>query len=122
MTKSNYLKNQRTITVQQNAIDATLYNQLRGLRLVSSTDALSLLCGRTPSYYRSMKAKRLGLKLGSLATLREQLSLKMEAEDNPQQTVIYGYGMSAVEQAIRSKVRLQLDYRKSDCNKTSFKS
>jgi hypothetical protein len=106
MKNSNHLKNRkfRVLNIQ---IDSNLYYQLRSLKLVSSTDALSQLCGKTTSYYRSMKAKHIGLKIGSLATLREQLSLRMEQEDDPHQSILYGYGMKAVEHAIRSKVLLQ---------------
>ena len=106
MKSSNNLK-KRKFQVLNSQIDANLYHQLRGLKLVTSTDALSQLCGKTDSYYRSMKAKQIGLKIGSLATLREQLSLRMEREDDPQKSIIFGYGMKAVEHAIRSKVLLQ---------------
>lgn len=106
MKNLNRLKN-RKFQVLNSQIDANLYHQLRGLKLVTSTDALSQLCGKTTSYYRSMKAKHIGLKIGSLATLREQLSLRMEQEDDPHQSVLYGYGMKAVEHAMRSKVLLE---------------
>ena len=113
MKNSNRLKNNNAFIGNHRQIDDYLYHQLRGLQLVANMDSLSTLCGKTPSYYRSMKAKHLGLKLGSLAMLREHLSVKMEAESNPQQSVIYGYGMKAVEQEIRLKVQLQQDSGKS---------
>ena len=101
-------KNQLKKFISKNrAIDNSLYDQLKKLNVVKSMDSLSVLCGRTTSYYRSMKAKRMGLKLASLTMLREHLSVRMEMADDPQQSVIYGYGMRAVEQAIRSKVLLQ---------------
>jgi hypothetical protein len=101
-------KNQLKKFISKNrSIDNSLYDQLKKLNVVKSMDSLSVLFGRTTSYYRSMKAKRLGLKLASLTMLREQLSVRMEMADDPQQSVIYGYGMKAVEQAIRSKILLQ---------------
>jgi hypothetical protein len=106
MKNLNRLKN-RKFQVLNSQIDANLYHQLRCLKLVGSTDALSQLCGKNTSYYRSMKAKHIGLKIGSLATLREQLSMRMEREDDPQKSIIYGYGMKAVEHAMRSKVLLE---------------
>ena len=106
MRKSNYLKN-KEYRLKNSQIDQQLYHQLRGLKLVSSTDALSELCGKTKSYYRSMKAKRIGLKVGSLATLREELALRMDEENNPRHAVVIGYGMTAVERAIREKVLLE---------------
>ena len=112
MSKSNYLKN-KNYRLRNCQIDQQLYHQLRGLKLVSSTDTLSELCGKTKSYYRSMKAKRIGLKVGSLATLREELALKMDQENNPKHAVVIGYGMTAVERAIREKVLLEQNISKN---------
>ena len=107
MKHSNRLKNNRTYIVQNAAIDSHLYNQLRNLNIVTSTDQLSILCGRNPSYIRCMRSKGLGMKLGSLTILRERLAQRMETEADPTSAIIAGYAMKVVEQSIREKCRIQ---------------
>jgi hypothetical protein len=106
MRKSNRLKNDRTYIAQNAAIDSQLYGQLRSLNIVTSTDQLSILCGRNPSYVRCMRSKGLGMKLGSLTVLRERLAQRMETEADPTSAIIAGYAMKAVEQTIREKCRI----------------
>ena len=107
MKNSNRLKNDRTYFAQNAAIDSQLYGQLRSLNIVTSTDQLSILCGRNPSYVRCMRSKGLGMKLGSLAVLRERLAHRMETEADPTSAIIAGYAMKVVEQSIREKCRIQ---------------
>jgi hypothetical protein len=107
MRNSNRLKNTRSYIAQNAAIDSRLYDQLRSLNIVTSTDQLSILCGRNPSYIRCMRSKGLGMKLGSLAVLRERLSQRMETEADPTSAIIAGYAMKVVEQSIREKCRIQ---------------
>ena len=107
MKNSNRFKNDRTYIAQNAAIDSQLYGQLRSLNIVTSTDQLSILCGRNPSYVRCMRSKGLGMKLGSLTVLRERLAQRMETEADPTSAIIAGYAMKVVEQSIREKCRIQ---------------
>ena len=107
MRNSNRLKNTRTNISHNAAIDSQLYDQLRSLNIVNSTDQLSILCGRSPSYVRCMRSKGLGIKLGSLTILRERLAERMEHESDPTNAILAGYAMKAVEQSIREKCRIQ---------------
>jgi len=107
MRNSNRLKNTRSYIAQNAAIDSRLYGQLRSLNIVTSTDQLSILCGRNPSYVRCMRSKGLGMKLGSLTILRERLAQRMETEADPTSAIIAGYAMKVVEQSIREKCRIQ---------------
>ena len=107
MKNSNRLKNIRNYIAKNVAIDNKLYDDLRSLNIVTSTDQLSILCGRNPSYVRCMRSKGLGIKLGSLTILRERLAERMEHESDPTNAILAGYAMKAVEQSIREKCRIQ---------------
>ena len=88
MRNSNRLKNTRTNISHNAAIDSQLYDQLRSLNIVTSTNQLSILCGRNPSYVRCMRSKGLGIKLGSLTILRERLAERMEHESDPTNAMV----------------------------------
>ena len=107
MKNSNRLKNIRNYIAKNVAIDNKLYDDLRSLNIVTSTDQLSILCGRNPSYVRCMRSRGLGMKLGSLTILRERLAERMEHESDPTNAILAGYAMKAVEQSIREKCRIQ---------------
>ena len=109
MKNSNRLKNIRNYIAKNVAIDNKLYDDLRSLNIVTSTDQLSILCGRNPSYVRCMRSRGLGMKLGSLTILRERLAERMEHESDPTNAILAGYAMKAVEQSIREKCRIQYE-------------
>lgn len=54
-------------------VDQRLLAELKRLGIVQTQYDLSRLCGRNPSYFSSMMAKRQGLKLGSLMLLASRL-------------------------------------------------
>jgi len=107
MRNSNRLKQASLYIAQNTDIDSQLYDELRSLNVVTSTDQLSILCGHSRSYMRCMRSKGHGIKLGSLAILRERFAQRMETDADSTIAILAGYAMKAVEHSIREKCLIQ---------------
>ena len=88
-------------------VDQRLLAVLKRLGIVETQYDLSRLCGRNPSYFSSMMAKRQGLKLGSLVLLASRLRQRSGEVADARVGMVLHQADQLVRQAIEEKCRLR---------------
>ncbi len=88
-------------------VDQRLLADLRQLGIVQTQYDLSRLCGRNPSYFSSMMAKRQGLKLGSLMLLASRLRKRSGEVAAARVGMVLHQATLLVREAIEEKCRLR---------------
>ena len=88
-------------------VDQRLLAELKRLGIVETQYDLSRLCGRNPSYFSSMMAKRQGLKLGSLVLLASRLRQRSGEVADARVGMVLHQADQLVRQAIEEKCRLR---------------
>ena len=88
-------------------VDQRLLAELKRLCIVETQYDLSRLCGRNPSYFSSMMAKRQGLKLGSLVLLASRLRQRSGEVADARVGMVLHQADQLVRQAIEEKCRLR---------------
>lgn len=88
-------------------VDQRLLAELKRLGIVETQYDLSRLCGRNPSYFSSMMAKRQGLKLGSLMLLASRLRKRSGEVADAHVGLVLHQADQLVRQAIEEKCRLR---------------
>ena len=88
-------------------VDQRLLAELKRLGIVQTQYDLSRLCGRNPSYFSSMMAKRQGLKLGSLILLASRLRKRSAEVADARVGLVLHQADQLVRQAIEEKCRLR---------------
>ena len=58
----------------------TVYQQFNTLGLVATQDEFSRLCGRTPTWYSSLKARRLPMSTAAAVTLHTKLEQRIATD------------------------------------------
>lgn len=100
----------RTITAYEEdnlRVDQRLLAELKRLGIVETQYDLSRLCGRNPSYFSSMMAKRQGLKLDSLVLLASRLRQRSGEVADARVGMVLHQADQLVRQAIDEKCRLR---------------
>lgn len=88
-------------------VDQRLLAELKRLGIVQTQYDLSRLCGKNPSYFSSMMAKRQGLKLGSLILLASRLRKRSAEVADARVGLVLHQADQLVRQAIEEKCRLR---------------
>ena len=88
-------------------VDQRLLAEIKRLGVVETQYDLSRLCGRNPSYFSSMMAKRQGLKLGSLMLLASRLRQRSGEVADTRVGLVLHQADKLVREAIDEKCRLR---------------
>src|SRR5277367_1585301 len=88
-------------------IDHELLQALKLLGVVQSQYDLSRLCGKGCSYYSCMRAKRYGLKLGSLTFLSVRIGSTIRGCQDARVVKILKHARSLIQNSIKEKCRFQ---------------
>jgi|SRR5277367_4172780 len=87
-------------------IDHELLQALKLLGVVQSQYDLSRLCGKGCSYYSCMRAKRYGLKLGSLTFLSVRIGSTIRGCQDARVVKILKHARSLIQNSIEEKCAL----------------